>query len=76
MKKKMAIIAAVILLLINCVDAQPNAADSLKNLLQTENQYASRISLLNQLSKLYILNYPDTAMLFSQQALELAEKTG
>jgi hypothetical protein len=38
------------------VVAQLSAADSLKRLLQTEKRDTSRVSLFNQLSKLYILN--------------------
>lgn len=58
------------------VDAQPNAADSIRQLLQTETQDTSRISLLHELSILYTLNSPDSSMIYGYQALALAKNAG
>lgn len=72
----MALFVAVILLQINSVAAQTSAADSLKQLLQTENEDSSRIMLLNHLTRNYYLNFPDTALAYCQEALVLARKAG
>lgn len=58
------------------VAGQTSAADSLKQLLQTERQDTSRVWLLNQLSRQYYYNYPDTALVLGQEALALAKATG
>ena len=76
MKKIIVLFIAVHLLQNLPVDAQPNAADSIKKLLQTERQDSSRVTLLNLLSRQYYYNYPDTALVLGQEALALARKTG
>ncbi len=61
---------------IEFAEAQTNAIDSLKHLLQNEKQDTSRVLLLNQLSKLYVQNTPDTALILGQQGFTLAKKIG
>jgi tetratricopeptide (TPR) repeat protein len=75
-KKKMALLVAVILLQINPVDAQLSPVDSLKLLLKTERQDTARVLLLNKLSYQYYNNSTDTALIFAQDALALAREIG
>jgi tetratricopeptide (TPR) repeat protein len=58
----------------NCANAQTQEIDSLKRLLQTENNDSLRCSLLIKLSDEYSESKPDTAFLLVQQGLLLAEK--
>jgi tetratricopeptide (TPR) repeat protein len=76
MKKLMTLFVAIHLLQNLPVAGQTSASDSLKQLLQTERQDTTRVNLLNQLAVQYYFNNPDTALVFGQQALALARKTG
>jgi tetratricopeptide (TPR) repeat protein/uncharacterized membrane protein len=76
MKKLMVLFVAIHLLQNLPLVAQTSAADSLKQLLQTERQDTSRVWLLNQLARQYYYNYPDTALVLGQEALALAKATG
>ncbi|HMK05627.1 MAG TPA: tetratricopeptide repeat protein [Ferruginibacter sp.] len=58
------------------LNAQPNRIDSLKQLLQKEEEDTSRVLLLNQLSDAYLQSKPDTTLLLSQEGLSLARKIG
>ncbi|MFN0190350.1 MAG: tetratricopeptide repeat protein [Bacteroidia bacterium] len=49
--------------------------DSLRNVLKTVRDYKSKVNCLNDLSKEFMFSDPDTALLLSNQALELAEKS-
>ena len=66
----------LLLLLPAFLQAQTNSVDSLQQLLQTQKSDTGRVILLNQISKLSLLNQPATALTLSQQALALAKKTG
>ncbi|MFO7673576.1 MAG: tetratricopeptide repeat protein, partial [Lutibacter sp.] len=76
MKKIMVLFVAILLLQNLPVVAQTSAADSLKQLLQIERQDTSRVTLLNLLSRQYYFNYPDTALVYGQEALALARNIG
>src|SRR5882724_2810103 len=65
------------LLLILCysnVNAQTNAKDSLKQLLQKEIDDTTRVMALTELSFVYLESNPDTSMLLALDALSLARK--
>lgn len=66
----------LLLLLPFFLHAQTNEVDSLKQLLQAETSDTGRVILLNQISKLLVINHADTALILSQRALALAKKTG
>ena len=66
----------LLLLLPFFLHAQTNDVDSLKQLLQAETSDTGRVILLNQISKLLVINHADTALILSQRALALAKKTG
>jgi tetratricopeptide (TPR) repeat protein len=76
MKKIMVLFVAILILHNLPVVAQTSAADSLKPLLQIERQDTSRVTLLNLLSRQYYFNYPDTALVYGQEALALARNIG
>ena len=56
------------------INAQSHEADSLLQLLQTTQQDTSKCLLLVNLSRAYVFNDPDSAMLLVQQGLMLAKK--
>ncbi|MDN3655530.1 histidine kinase [Ferruginibacter paludis] len=53
--------------------AQNSETDSLKKLLQTQKQDTNKVNLLSEISFVSLASLPDTAVLYAQQALRLAE---
>ncbi len=76
MKKGIFFFLAIYFLQTNTVHAQANAIDSIKQLLQNGKKDTSRVVLLNQLSRLYLYNKPDTALSLAQQGYALAKEIG
>jgi tetratricopeptide (TPR) repeat protein len=74
MRKKISLSVLVLLIQTTLILAQTTTIDSLKQVLQNEKRDSSRVLLLSQLSKLYLFNKPDTALVMSQQGLTLAKK--
>jgi two-component system sensor histidine kinase UhpB len=54
--------------------AQDPWIDSVKKLIQTQKADTNKINTLFQLSGAYRFSYPDTALVYTQQALSIAEK--
>ncbi|MBN2762631.1 MAG: tetratricopeptide repeat protein [Bacteroidales bacterium] len=76
MKKIIMFFVGLCFLQANSLNAQSRTVDSIQQLLQNEKQDTTRVMLLNELSWLYFLNKPDTALILSQQALVLSSQTG
>jgi hypothetical protein len=74
MKKNTCILLLVWLIQFSCVCAQTQTIDSLRHLLQNENQDTLRCLLLEQLSSEYEYYKPDTSLRLSEEALALAKK--
>lgn len=64
----------ILLLCSSAAWPQNNYIDSLKNILQTQKADTNRVKLLLQTGIFYTGYYPDTSIIFAQQALELAEQ--
>ena len=71
-------VLVIIYLLLNsyCIQAQNTEADSLKKLLKTLGEVPERVLVLEGLSYAYVSAYPDTALLYAMQGLQLAQKIG
>ena len=73
MKKKLLVSFACLLLLFK-ISAQNNYADSLRGLLSIAKDDTSKVWLLVRLGDFYQWSYPDSGILYAQEALRLAEK--
>ena len=71
--KKIFTLFIVLFFLMSAI-AQKNKADSLGALLAVEKQDSNRVTLLWNMANVSYIYNPDTAMLLSQQALNLAQK--
>jgi len=66
------LLPAIILLFTCTVFAQNTETGSLKRLLDTAGQNSNRVRILEGLSFAYLSSYPDSALLFANEGLELA----
>ena len=57
-----------------CNCAQTHPTDSLKKVLQTQKEDANKVNTLSFLGVNYELHFPDTAVIYLQQCLQLAQK--
>ncbi len=74
MKKELLQIAFCLLIYSTGFAQNQQTIDSLKHELTIAKKDANKVNLLNELSEQYVWSsYPDTAVLYSQQALNLAE---
>jgi two-component system NtrC family sensor kinase len=64
----------LLLLTLHLVQAQNTETDSLKKLLTTLSEGPERVQVLEGLSYAYLSAYPDTAMQYAIQGLQLAQK--
>src|SRR5262245_41714276 len=62
--------------LFGSVSAQQNQRDSLIRALQNARDDTTRVNMLNTLARYYNYSRQDSAIYFSTQAIELAEKIG
>ncbi|MBP6431679.1 MAG: tetratricopeptide repeat protein [Ferruginibacter sp.] len=74
MKKKLNLLALLLIVFAANVLAQYKKTDTLKILLIAEKQDSNKVNLLWQLAKEYQDNKPDTALLLAQEALQLARR--
>ena len=71
--KKMFVLC-LLLFLFKQTFSQDNYADSLRQLLSTAKEDTNKVWLLVNLSSRYQWSYPDSGILYSQEALQLAQK--
>ncbi len=68
------ILCAIFLLFSYAAGAQSDWVDSIKNVLATQKADTNKVATLIGLSGAYRFSYPDSALVYAQKALSLAEK--
>jgi two-component system, NtrC family, sensor kinase len=71
--KKKLVFICIFLCCKHLIYAQNNYADSLKKQLASAKEDVTRVDLLENLARIYIFSYPDTAEGYAKQGLQLAE---
>lgn len=66
---------ALLLFAFFTASAQHKTIDSLRKLIATTKEDSGRVILLNKLSGIYVNSKPDSAMLLSQEAIQLSKAT-
>lgn len=75
MRKVFPILVLLFIILFDtCANAQTNAIDSAKKVLQQQKEDTNEVHSLVSLSYLYIATHPDTGAIYAQQALDLAKR--
>lgn len=73
-KKELIVISAFLFLFVNILDAQTNEIDSLKSILSSIGNDTTRVNTLIQLGSRIFRFQPDEAIVYSNEAIALAEE--